>query len=84
MPPATRAIAMSSRFAVSEPCDEMIPRTLPAMGAREGWRSARPRTRSPPIASIQATLPRIVVISPLWASPQNGWARIQAVEVFVQ
>jgi hypothetical protein len=36
------------------------------------------------MACIQATLPRMVAISPLCASPQKGWARRQAVVVLVQ
>ena len=36
------------------------------------------------MACIQATLPRMVAISPLWASDQKGWARRHAVVVFVE
>ena len=36
------------------------------------------------MACIQATLPRMVAISPLWARDQKGWARRQAVVVFVE
>ena len=34
-------------------------------------------------ASIHARLPRIVLISPLWASRRNGWARLHVGNVLV-
>ena len=74
---------MSSRFAVSEPPLQMIERTRSPIFRRRGWRSPSSRTRSGPFASIHATLPLIVEISPLWPRAQNGWARRQAVVVFV-
>ena len=43
---------------------------------------SRPRARSR--ASIHAALPSIVLISPLWQSRRNGWARSQLGSVFVE
>ncbi len=82
-PPVSSAITMSSRFAVSEPPPQMIERTRSPIFLRRGCRSTSRWTRSGPIASIQATLPLIVEISPLWPSAQKGCARRQAVVVFV-
>ena len=76
--------SMSSRFALSEPPPQTMERTLEAIGPRPGWRSTSRLTSSPPMACIQATLPRMVAISPLWARAQKGCARRQAVVVLVQ
>ena len=68
---------------MSEPPAQMIERTRAPIRASRGCRSTSRLTRSGPIASIQATLPLIVEISPLWPSAQNGCARRQAVVVLV-
>ena len=60
-------MSMSSRFAVSEPPPQMIERTRLPIFLSRGCRSTSRLTRSGPIASIQATLPLIVEISPLCA-----------------
>ena len=83
-PPARSAISMSSRFALSDPPAQTTERTREARRRRPGWRPSTFRSRSPPMACIQATFPRMVAISPLWASDQKGWARRQAVVVFVE
>ncbi len=75
---------MSSRLALSEPPAQTTERTREATRRRPGWRSTILRMRSWPMACIQATLPRMVAISPLWARHQSGWARRQAVVVFVE
>ena len=76
---------MSSRFALSEPprADDRADAGghAPEAGVAVHEPAAR---RSPPMACIQATLPRMVAISPLWASDQKGWARRQAVVVLVE
>ena len=82
-PPVSSAMIMSSRLAVSEPPAQMIERTRLPIFLSRGCRSTSRLTRSGPIASIQATLPLIVEISPLCPSAQNGCARRQAVVVLV-
>jgi hypothetical protein len=75
---------MSSRLALSEPLEQMIEVTRAASWRRRGWRSTMRVTRSRPMACTQATLPRMVAISPLCARPQNGWARRHELVVLVE
>ena len=76
---------MSSRFALSEPPAQTTELTRAASAPEAGmaihdlpqeiagrWRASRPRC------------PRMVAISPLWASDQKGCARRQAVVVLVE
>ncbi len=71
-PERTSSSTALSRRAESEP-------RWSSAGERAG---SSPRARSR--ASIQATFPSIVLISPLWQSMRNGCARSQLGSVFVE
>ncbi len=67
-----------SSVAVSEPPAWMTGLMSSMNGSRSGWESRVSWL------FIQLTLPDSVLISPLWASARNGWARRQVGKVLVE
>ncbi len=65
-------------MAESDPPGETIGRTLARSSPNASEASCDSRAR------IQLTLPRSVLISPLWASIRYGWASGQLGKVFVE
>ena len=76
------AIIMNSRvlssMAESEPSPLMTGYTLSSSPSSRGVDMVSSR------ASIRSALPRMVLISPLWASRRLGWARSQEGSVLVE
>ena len=69
-PRRTSSSRTLSRLAESDPSSETIGRSASGSSASR--------------ARIHARLPVTVLISPLWASMRNGWARLQSGSVFVE
>ena len=67
-----------SNWLESEPSSSMTGRSLPMSAPKWGLRNFDCRAR------IQLTLPRRVLISPLWALSRKGWARSQRGRTLVE
>ena len=78
MPPIMRNSRVLSSMAESEPASFTTGSTLSMSASSSGEDMVSSR------ASIRSTLPRMVLISPLWAMRRLGWARSQEGLVLVE
>ena len=78
MPLITRNSRVLSSMAESEPLASTTGNTLSSSPSHTGEDMVSSR------ASIRSALPRMVLISPLWAMSRLGWARSQAGSVLVE